>query len=170
MATAHGGIFECRIIILIFKPESRVNSGKLDDLSNLSMLELFRVEAETQVAALTSGLLELERNPAAQQQLETLMRAAHSMKGAARIVNLQAAVSIAHAMEDCFFAAQNAQLTLNQSSIDLLLRGVDLLLTISKRTESDIAQWEAERGNQMKEFLGKIAELMPDQKTTLYSH
>jgi len=144
-----------------------VNSGKLDDLSHLSMLELFRVEAETQLAALTSGLLELERNPAAQEQLETLMRAAHSMKGAARIVNLQAAVSIAHAMEDCFVAAQNGQLTLNQTFVDLLLRGVDLLLNISKRTESDIAQWEAERGPQMREFLETIAQLMPAQKTSV---
>ena len=32
------------------------------------------------------------------------MRAAHSLKGAARIVGLDAAVRVAHAMEDCFVA------------------------------------------------------------------
>ena len=34
-----------------------------DDLSGLSMLELFRAETEAQVAILTNGLLELERAP-----------------------------------------------------------------------------------------------------------
>jgi len=144
-----------------------MNSGKPDDLSNLSMLELFRAEADTQVSALTSGLLEVERNPTAPHQLEVLMRAAHSMKGAARIVNLPAAVNIAHAMEDCFVAAQNGNLTLDRTSIDLLLRGVDLLLNISKRTESDIAQWETEHGNEIQEFLEMIAALMADHKRAL---
>jgi len=144
-----------------------MNSGKPDDLSNLSMLELFRAEADTQVSALTSGLLEVERNPTAPQQLEVLMRAAHSMKGAARIVNLPAAVNIAHAMEDCFVAAQNGNLTLDRTSIDLLLRGVDLLLNISRRTESDIAQWETEHGNEIREFLEMIAALMADHKRAL---
>ena len=63
-----------------------MNPKKLDDLSKFSMLELFRVEAENQVAVLTSGLLELERGPASPELSETLMRAAHSLKGAARIV------------------------------------------------------------------------------------
>jgi len=142
-----------------------MSSGKLEDLSNLSMLDLFRLEADNQVAILTSGLLELERRPAAAEHLETLMRAAHSIKGAARIVNLQAAVRVAHAMEDCFVAAQNGRLNLNQPSIDLLLRGVDLLLNISKRTEADISQWEAEHGNQIQDFLKLLAGLMPNQQS-----
>ena len=41
---------------------------------------------------------------------EMLMRAAHSFKGAARIVNLQSAVRVAHAMEDCFALAQQGKL------------------------------------------------------------
>ena len=75
------------------------------DLSQLSMLDLFRMEAESQVQVLTSGLLALERDHAAAEQLESCMRAAHSLKGAARIVDLADAVRVAHAMEDCFVAA-----------------------------------------------------------------
>ena len=91
-----------------------MKKSKLDDLSHLSMLELFRVEAEQQTAMLTSGLLELERSPAASRPWEMLMRAAHSFKGAARIVNLQSAVRVAHAMEDCFALAQQGKLELRQ--------------------------------------------------------
>ena len=83
------------------------------DPTQLSMLELFGVEAENQTAILTSGLLELERDSGAPAQLEVLMRAAHSLKGAARIVNLAATVRVAHAMEDCFAMAQQGKLILS---------------------------------------------------------
>ena len=95
-----------------------------DDLSEFSMLELFRLESESQVQVLISSLLELERDPTAAGPLAACMRAAHSIKGAARIVGLPIGVSVAHSMEDCFVAAQHAQITLHKRHIDLLLRGV----------------------------------------------
>ena len=68
---------------------------KPPDLSQFSMLALFRVEAETQTLVLTSGLLALERDPHLADQLEACMRAAHSLKGAARIVGLGVGVRVA---------------------------------------------------------------------------
>ena len=82
-----------------------------DDLSSFSMLDLFKAEAETQKTVLNAGLLELEKG-ATPAQLESLMRAAHSLKGAARIVGLDAAVRVAHAMEDAFVAAQKSPVPL----------------------------------------------------------
>lgn len=61
------------------------------DLSGFSMLELFRMEAEGQTATLSAGLVALEGALAAPETIEPLMRAAHSLKGAARIVGLDAA-------------------------------------------------------------------------------
>jgi two-component system sensor histidine kinase and response regulator WspE len=107
------------------------------DLSELSMLELFRVEVENQAPLLTAGLLALERDPEAADQLEACMRAAHSLKGAARIVDIAAAVGVAHAMEDCFVAAQEGRLRLRQSHIDLLLGGVDLLARFAHSPEME---------------------------------
>ncbi|WPH17635.1 hybrid sensor histidine kinase/response regulator [Variovorax paradoxus] len=107
------------------------------DLSELSMLELFRVEVENQAPLLTAGLLALERDPEAADQLEACMRAAHSLKGAARIVDIAAAVGVAHAMEDCFVAAQEGRLRLRQGHIDLLLGGVDLLARFAHSPEMD---------------------------------
>ena len=144
-----------------------------DNLSDLSMLELFRVESETQTSSLTSGLLELERAASSAVQvpssetaakhgtrnpelLESLMRAAHSLKGAARIVNLPIAVRVAHAMEDYFVAAQGGQVTLGQPQIDLMLRGVDLLVQISRRDESNLAEWEAEHGGDVENFVQAV--------------
>ncbi|SIO26053.1 hybrid sensor histidine kinase/response regulator [Paraburkholderia phenazinium] len=99
-----------------------------DDLSRRSLLDLFREEAQTQTRVLSDGLLALEHAPTDASQLEACMRAAHSLKGAARIVGLQDGVDIAHLMEECFVAAQRGALILSAAHIDELLRGVDLLL------------------------------------------
>jgi two-component system sensor histidine kinase and response regulator WspE len=136
-----------------------------DDLSNLSMLELFRAEAENQTSTLTSGLLELERGTASPQSFELLMRAAHSLKGAARIVNLQAAVRVAHALEDCFVAAQQGKIILRQPQVDVLFQGVDLLAQLAKGTEATIARWEEERIKEIEAFLGSVAKVvLPGKK------
>jgi two-component system sensor histidine kinase and response regulator WspE len=134
-----------------------------EDLSQLSMLELFRVEVENQTGVLTNGLLGLERGE--ETQLETLMRAAHSLKGAARIVNFQVAVPVAHAMEDCFVAAQKGQLKLRQAEIDVLFRGVDLLQQIAKRTEAEITNWEADHPGQVEQYIKSLRVFtMPEQQ------
>ena len=112
-----------------------------DDLGELSMLDLFRMEADAQVEVLTSGLLALERDSSAADQLELCMRAAHSLKGAARIVGLDTGVHLAHAMEDCFVAAQRGSLLLDQRRIDLLLRGLDLLVLVANTPEAEAARW-----------------------------
>ncbi|HVY13849.1 MAG TPA: hybrid sensor histidine kinase/response regulator [Rhodopila sp.] len=91
------------------------------------MAELFRLEAESQTQALAGSLLALEREPRASHDLEVCMRAAHSLKGAARLVGMQPAVDVAHAMEDCFVAAQRQLITLDADRIDVLLHGVELL-------------------------------------------
>jgi len=101
-----------------------------DDLSHLSFAELFREEANVQARVLSDGLLALERAPTDPAHLEACMRAAHSLKGAARIVGLQTGVDVAHAMEDCFVRAQGGELVLGALHIDELLRGVDLLLRV----------------------------------------
>jgi two-component system sensor histidine kinase and response regulator WspE len=110
-------------------------SGGGDDYSQFSLFDLFRLEAETHTQTLTAGLLALERDPVAAEQLEACMRAAHSLKGAARIIELTAAVDLTHAMEDLFVAAQRGQMVLQRGQIDLLLRGVDLLNAIATAGE-----------------------------------
>jgi two-component system sensor histidine kinase and response regulator WspE len=107
----------------------------------MSMLDLFHLEAEEQVRVLTEGLLELEHDATAGGPLEACMRAAHSLKGAARIVGLGAAVAVAHAMEDCLVGAQHGTISLSRGHIDLLLRGVDLLVRISTAPAVEAARW-----------------------------
>jgi two-component system sensor histidine kinase and response regulator WspE len=112
-----------------------------DDLSGFSMLELFRLEAEGQTAVLSAGVLaveELERSP---ETIEALMRAAHSLKGAARIVGLEPAVRVAHGMEDVFVAAGKGRFTVRPEHADLLLSCVDFLSSIARAEDAESGDW-----------------------------
>ena len=99
-----------------------------DQMRDASLLELFSLEADAQTQVLSAGLLALERNPTQADQLEACMRAAHSLKGAARIVGVDAGVSVSHVMEDCLVSAQESRLYLQPEHIDALLQGTDLLM------------------------------------------
>jgi len=102
-----------------------------EQMRDASLLELFSLEAEAQTQVLNAGLLALERNPTQADQLEACMRAAHSLKGAARIVGVDAGVSVSHVMEDCLVSAQEGRLYLQPEHIDALLQGTDLLMRIA---------------------------------------
>jgi len=123
------------------------------------MLQLFQDETENQAAAITAALLELERDPRATQPLEVLMRAAHSLKGAARIINLENVVDLAHAMEDCFVAVQQRKIILRRKELDILFQGVDLLLHISKPSRQETTQWEAQLSGRIGDFLTAVAKI-----------
>jgi two-component system sensor histidine kinase and response regulator WspE len=101
------------------------DAGK--SIADLSMLELFQVEVETQTAALTQGLLELERDPADARTLERLMRGSHSLKGAARLVGMSAIERVTHAMEDVFVGAQQGAVTVDANAVDINLKSIDLI-------------------------------------------
>ena len=102
-----------------------------EQMRDASLLELFSLEAEAQTQVLSAGLLALERDPTQADHLEACMRAAHSLKGAARIVGVDAGVEVSHVMEDCLVSAQEGRLLLRPEHIDALLQGTDLLMRIA---------------------------------------
>jgi two-component system sensor histidine kinase and response regulator WspE len=118
-------------------------------MNDFSMMGLFKMEAESQCAALTSNLLKLEKNPTAIEVIEPLMRAAHSLKGAARIVQLNPIVKLAHTMEDCFVAAAEGKITLNGAHIDTFLDCVDCFNLLSRCSEEEIETFLTENEAKM---------------------
>jgi len=133
------------------------------DLSNFSMKDLYRAEAESQTQALTNGLLVLERTPTAADQLEICMRAAHSLKGAARIVDIETGVILAHVMEDVFVAAQQARLTLGRKQIDLLLEGVDLLTNLANTLDLEPGPQTEDRQRTVDDFVTRLKAALVDE-------
>ncbi|MCA8089491.1 hybrid sensor histidine kinase/response regulator [Burkholderia anthina] len=115
-----------------------------DDLSHLSLLELYREETRTQTQALSERLLALESGEPDSVALEACMRAAHSLKGAARIVGVPLGVDIAGRMEECFVAAQAGTIALTAAHVDVLLAGVDLLVRVADPHAPPVSSAEIE--------------------------
>jgi two-component system sensor histidine kinase and response regulator WspE len=127
------------------------------DLSAFSMLDLFRMEADSQTQILTDGLLAMERHAGDAAAVEAMMRAAHSIKGAAAIVGLQVVVQLAHGMEDSFVAAQHGRLKLTPERVDVLLSGVDLIVQLSRLDDAGAEAWLAANAAQIDQTLNAIA-------------
>ncbi len=126
------------------------------DLSDASLIELFRSEVETHAEVLNTALLALERAPGDTSRINEMMRAAHSIKGASRIVDVDPAGRVAHVMEDCFVAAQKGTIRLSSGDVDVLLRGVDLLEKISEGTKDPEANLEQMFGDLVHELLNEL--------------
>lgn len=137
------------------------------DLSQFSMLDLFRMEADGQTQILTDGLLSMERGGGDAATLESMMRAAHSIKGAAAIVGLDVVVQLAHGMEDAFIAAQHGQLQLTPARIDVLLAGVDLMLQFSTLDEAGLPAWLEQHGARISATMNSIAGIAQIQSAPL---
>jgi two-component system sensor histidine kinase and response regulator WspE len=79
------------------------------------------------------------------------MRAAHSIKGAARIVGLDAIVHLTHAVEDRFVAAQQGN-ALNSDEIDRVLTATDWLAQLQAVPEADAAAWMESHAAEIEAF------------------
>ncbi len=131
-----------------------------DDLSGFSLMELFRAEAEGQTATLSQGLIDMERGAVSPALLESMMRAAHSIKGAARIVGIDAAAGVAHVLEDYFVAAQKQQIVVQPQHVDVLLAGVDLLTRISQLSDEESQSWLAQNESTVAAYVANFDSIL----------
>ena len=84
------------------------------------------------------------------------MCAAHSIKVAARVVNLPSAVDISHSMEDCFVRAQKSELQLTSRIVDLLLACVDLLQGIAQAAGAGFVAWLADHETEVSALVRRL--------------
>ena len=113
----------------------------MNDDFQKKLLETFKVETKEHLAAMSSGLIELEKAGEAGKRreiVEAVSREAHSLKGAARAVNMAGIESVSHALEGVFAALKRRQDTPPPALFDQLHQAVD---TIGKLlTSLDTAQ------------------------------
>ena len=97
---------------------------------NKRLLATFAVETGERVAAIAAGLIELEKTAAEERRqeiLEGVTREAHSLKGAARAVNVSEIESLCHALETVFTALKRGAGTTSPALFDLLHQAVDAI-------------------------------------------
>lgn len=86
----------------------------------------FRLEARDLVSGLQAGALELERGGSPRETVGRLLRLAHTLKGAARVVRLDAIAEVAHRIEDLLGPARESG-AVGQELVSALLTAVDAI-------------------------------------------
>ena len=104
------------------------------------LLSTFKIEATEHVATISAGLLELEktRDQVRRSELiETVFREAHSLKGAARTVNVSAIEAVCRSMENVFSVLKKKDRELAPDFFDLLHRALDLTGNILASSDAE---------------------------------
>lgn len=94
------------------------------------LLATFRIEAGEHLQAMSSGVLELEKMPVGARRaeiIEQVFREAHSLKGAARAVDMTQIESVCQPLESVFAVLKNNQLAVSPPLFDLLHQTIDAL-------------------------------------------
>ncbi len=91
------------------------------------LLPMFRIEAQEHLKIISSGLIEIEKGGPGKQAeiMEAVYRESHSLKGAARSVNLPDIVAVCQSMENVFFFFKRKAITFSSQVLDLLHQAID---------------------------------------------
>ncbi len=117
------------------------------------MFSLFLIELQNSLNIVGNNLLEIEDNPQDACLLEAMMRAAHSIKGAARMIGVDAVVKLSHSMEDVFVAAQNHKIALEKGSIDQLFFCTDILKKLEDCSPLEVKDWSTENTESIHQYI-----------------
>ena len=93
-------------------------------IEDVKLRELFSAESEEHLQHLDDALLRLEKTPSDQTLIEEAFREAHSLKGAARMLGLNAIQVHAHQLEDELNSARRGSLALNPEIIGRMSNGL----------------------------------------------
>ena len=88
---------------------------------------LFLEEGTEHLAEMSRSLLELEKDPAAGEAIETVFRMAHSMKSMAASLEYEPITRLAHRLEDRMESVRAAGRVCSVDDLPLLFRGLEAL-------------------------------------------
>ena len=94
---------------------------------NEEILAYFAPEAAEHLETMTRALLALERSGRDEEELQSLFRAVHTLKGAAYTVGFTPVGDLAHRLEDLLVAVREARQPLTPAVVEAAFVGVDAL-------------------------------------------
>lgn len=113
------------------------NNVALDEMKEI--IDDFLIEADELIASLDTNLVALESAPKDLDLLNTIFRAAHTIKGTSSFLGFEQVTNLTHKMEDILNRLRKAELTVTPEIMDLLLESLDILkvLLTNVRNNSD---------------------------------
>lgn len=106
------------------------NTFMLPPDSDPDILKEFIAESCDRIAEAEACLLILEKDPKAPEQINTVLRAFHSIKGASGFLALEEIRKLAHLAENLLARARENEIELTGANADLALRSCDILKTM----------------------------------------
>lgn len=105
----------------------KMNTNDAEFLKKL--LSTFKIEAYEHLRTISLSLLELEKSTEEEKKsiIETIHREFHSLKGAARAVNIEKIETICHKIEGIFSDVKKGILSLNGKMFDIFNEAVDII-------------------------------------------
>jgi chemotaxis protein histidine kinase CheA len=102
----------------------------------------YAVETEEHIESIESLLVKADAEELNAEEISGLFRAFHSLKGLSRVMELTALEAIAHRAEDLLGLVREGQTSLDKTTVDVLLRGLDAIkvlrdLAVSQRSDGD---------------------------------
>ncbi|MDH3718683.1 MAG: Hpt domain-containing protein, partial [Planctomycetota bacterium] len=94
-------------------------------IADVELRDLFQAESEEHLQTLEQGLLHLESEPEDSHTLDEVFRAAHSLKGAARMLEVAKVEALAHRFEDLLGTARHGTVQLTAEAVDRLYHALD---------------------------------------------
>ncbi|MDX1764509.1 MAG: chemotaxis protein CheA [bacterium] len=111
----------------------------------------FISEGKENLAELERVFVDLERDPGNLELINTVFRAAHSLKGAADFLGFSRIVAVAHRSESLLNLLRKGTLNLNAEIMDVVFAAVDMLQALLGEIESG-----TEDGGEIETLLGRI--------------
>ncbi len=125
---------------------------------NQELMQGFVVEALDHVAAAESSLLLLEKEPDDLEQIDTVLRAFHTIKGASSFLNLDKVNKLAHLSEDLLTRARNGEIRLTGQCTDLALNSCDSLRKMIVNLPEPESALPSQQPQDFEELLRKLSD------------
>ncbi len=104
---------------------------------NNEYLEMFFAESEEYIMVLNDNILKLENDPDNLDLVNSMFRAAHSLKGMAATMRFNRLAELTHKMENMMDQIRNQKMQVNTEIIDLLFAGIDYVEEIVKHIKEN---------------------------------
>ncbi|MDN5326572.1 MAG: two-component system, chemotaxis family, sensor kinase CheA [Moorella sp. (in: firmicutes)] len=114
----------------------------MSDLDMSQYLGIFLDEAEEQLQQLDEAVVQLEQTPDDHELLNTIFRAAHTLKGSSASMGFSRLATLTHRMESVLDSLRQGKLAVSREIIDILLASVDTL----RGLKDSIAAGKGEEG------------------------
>jgi len=106
--------------------------------------KLFFEESFENIDAMEATLLDLNVGEVDKEQINTIFRSVHSIKGGAGIFKFEGIIAFTHTAETLLDEMRNEKHIINQDIIDLLLRSVDVIRMMLSHLQDGVEQDENE--------------------------